>query len=187
MWDFLNNASVGAFIGAFAAFFLVVATDLRRRYRYKKLLTFLVSDNLDHARKKIKSVRTNIALIKEDNKVTGAPFMHFPTQSIKDYQFQVLDMLDANEKQGLDALIYWMEGIDGLLDEATDNAKKLKKLIKINASTLEKSSAGADFINSLEESETNLNHLIILAEYYVNGEPYKILEFSHPVGESKNT
>ena len=187
MWDFLNNASVGAFIGAFAAFFLVVATVLRRRYRYKKLLTFLVSDNLDHARKKLESVQMNIDLAKEDNKVTGAPFMHFPTQSIKDYQFQVLDMLDANEKQGLDALIFWMEGIDGLLDEATDKAEKLNKLIKNNASTFERSSAGTDFIDSLEEAKKNLNYLIILAEYYVNGEPYKILEFSHPVGESKNT
>lgn len=187
MWDFLNNASIGAFVGALLAFFLVVITDLRRRYRYKNLLKFLVSDNLDHARNKIAAVQMNIALIKEDNKITGAPFIRFSTQSIKDYQFQVLDLLNANEKQGLDALIFWMEAIDNLLDEATINAEKLKNLIKNDASTPERSLAGTEYINSLEEGEKNLNYLIELAGYYVEGNPHKILEFRHPVGNAKNT
>lgn len=183
MSELFNNASVGAFIGAFFAFLLVAATDLRRRYRYKKLLKFLVSSNLDLAHKKIESVRMNIDLIKEDNKVMGAPFMHFPTQSIKDYQFQVLDLLNANDKQGLDTLIYWMEAIDTLLDEATLVAGKLKILIKNNASTSERSLVGTEYVDVLEEAETNLGHLVTLAEFYVKGESHKILEFKHPVGD----
>jgi hypothetical protein len=185
--DILNNASVGAFVGAFFAFILVAATDLRRRYRYRRLLTHLVSDNMDLARKKLESVQMNLALIQEDNKVTGSPFMHFPTQSIKDYQFQVLDILDANHKQGLDALVYWMEAIDGLLDEATQSANKLKQCIKRNSSNAERTEAATSYIDVLGESETNLNILIQLTGHYVNGEPHKILEFYHEIGSSKNT
>lgn len=185
MWDFLNNASLGAFVGAFSAFILVTATDIRRRYRQKRLLKFLVSDNLDHARQKIESVKTNIALIREDNKITGAPFMQFQTQSIRDYQHQVLDLLNANEKQGLDALIYWMEEINGLLDEVAINAQRLKQLIKNDSSNPEKSAAVKEYIDSLEDTETNLNYFVELAGYYVEGNPHKILEFRYPIGKSR--
>lgn len=187
MWDFLNNSSIGAFIGAFAAFFLVVITDWRRRRRYKKLLTFLVSDNLDHARHKIEAVRMSLSLIKEDGRVTDAPFMCFPTQSIKDYQFQVLDMLNANEKQGLDALVFWMESIDSLLGEATKNAGLVISLIKNKIEGSEELKAIDNYVIALEEAEINLSNFIKLAGYYVKGESYKIIEFSHPVGDSKNT
>jgi hypothetical protein len=186
MWDFLNNASIGAFVGAFTAFFLVVATDLRRRYRMRALLTHLVSDNLDLARRKLEAVQMNIALIKEDGRITGSPFMKFPIQSIKDYQFQVLDILNANNKQGLDGLVYWMQAIDELLLEATEYAKEIKKYIK-NKDTDSEKIAIADYIDVMEESEKNLVYLIQLAEFYVKGEPHKILEFYHEVGESKNT
>ena len=185
MWEFLNNASIGAFAGAFLAFLLVVLTDWRRRCRIKNLLKYLVSDNLDHARQKNESVKTNIALIKEYNKITGAPFMQFQTQSIRDYQHQVLDLLNANEKQGLDALIYWMEGINGLLDEVAINAQQLKQLTKNNASNSEKSSAAKEYIDALEDTETNLNYFIELAGYYARGKPHKILEFKYPIGKSR--
>ena len=181
LWEFLDNASLGAFVGAFSAFFLVVLTDWRRRRRIKTLLRHLVSDNLDHARYKVEAVRTNIALIKEDNKITGGPFMQFQTQSIKDYQHQVLDLLNANEKQALDALIYWMEGINGILNEVASNAQRLKQLIKNNASNSEKGVAADEYINSLEETETNLHHFIKLAGYYADGTPHKILEFKYPI------
>ena len=182
MWELLNNASLGAFVGAFAAFVLVMFTDWRRRRRIKKLLKFLVSDNLDHARQKLEAVKTNIALLKEDNKITDGPFMQFQTHSIKDYQYQVLDLLDTNEKQGLDALIYWMEGINGLLDEVASNVQNLKQLIKNNASNPEKSEAAREYVDSLGETETNLNHFVELAGYYVEGKPHKILEFKYPIG-----
>lgn len=185
MWEFLNNATIGAFVGAFSAFVLVMFTDWRRRHRIKTLLKFLVSDNLDHARPKLQAVKTNISLLKEDNKISGGPFMQFQTQSIKDYQHQVLDLLNANEKQGLDAIIYWMEGINGLLGEVDSNAQKLKQLIKDDASNSERSVAAREYIDSLEDTETNLNHFIELAGYYVEGQPHKILEFRYPIGKSR--
>lgn len=187
MWDFLNNASVGAFVGAFSAFLLVVATDLRRRYRYRTLLKYLISDNQDHAQKKLEAVRMNLALIREDNRVTPAPFMLFPTKSIKDYQFQVLDILNSNQKQALDALVYWMEAIDGLLSEATQNASELKRLVKENAATSERARVAGEYIDCLEEAEKNLGYFIKLSGYYVQGEPRKVVEFYHPIGGADGT
>ena len=107
MLEFLNNGSVTAFVGAFAAFVLVMATDLRRRYRTRGLLRLLVSDNLDHARNKLEAVKMNRALFIEDRRITDAPIMRFPTQLIRDTQTQVLDLLSANEMQSTNVLLYW--------------------------------------------------------------------------------
>jgi hypothetical protein len=125
MFEFLNNASVAAFIGAFAAFILVVLTDIRRRYRDRTLLRCLISNNLDIARKKLASIKMNRSILIEDNKITDAPFMPFSTQSIRDYQVRALDVLGTEEKQSLDAIMYWMESIDGLIASATSIAIQL--------------------------------------------------------------
>lgn len=185
--EFFSNPTVSAFFGALFAFLLVTATDWRRRRRTKRLLTYLVSDNIDHARAKLESVRTNIALLKEDNKITGAPFIRFPTESIKQYQHDILDMLNANEKQALDALVFWMEAIDDLIRNATAKANEVKTLIRHNASIEEKTLLVNEFVDSLEEAESNLNHFIELAGHYKNGEAYKILEFQHPIGNEHIT
>jgi hypothetical protein len=136
--EMLSNPTVSAFFGALFAFLLVAATDWRRRRRTKRLLTYLVSDNIDHARHNIESVKTNIALLKKDNKITGAPFIRFPTESIKQYQHDILDMFNANEKQALDALVFWMEAIEDLISNATEKANEIKSLIRQNASNEEK-------------------------------------------------
>lgn len=182
MWDFLSNASVAAFIGAFSAFLLVAATDLRRRYRLRTLLRCQVSDSQDHARKKREAVQMNLALIREDRKITDAPFMRFPTRGIKDYELQVLDLLDANHKQGLDALIYWMEAIDDLLVKATSRASRIKELeIRGAADAEEKDLEVRRYIETLEEADRNLGCLVDLTGAYVEGKPHKILEFYHPM------
>lgn len=185
--EFFSNPTVSAFFGALFAFLLVTATDWRRRRRTKRLLTYLVSDNIDHARAKIESVRTNLALIKEDNKITGAPFIHFPTESIKQYQHDILDILNANEKQALDALVFWMEAIDELISSATEKANQIKSLIRHDASNEEKALLVNEFIDSLEEAEENLKNFIELAGHYKNGAPHKVLEFQHPIDNNPIT
>lgn len=190
IWGFLNNASLGAFLGAVLAYFLVMLTDRRRQQNDKKSLKVLIENNRNHAKNKIRTVRKNLAMIKEENKLTGAPIMRFPTQLIKDYQFKVLSLMEENEAQVLDALVYWMEAIDDLLDEAIDYANDLKALVKKNKFGLP---VGDDFeseidlskeiyIEFLEEAEGNLNHLVRLAGYYIDGDFHKIIEFEHPIG-----
>ncbi len=181
MCEILNNGTVAAFFGAFFAFLLVSVTDYRRRLRTKRLITHLVSDNIDLARLKSETIKTNLAMVKEDGNATGAEVMHFSVQSIRDCQFQVLDMLNSNQKQGLEALIYWMEAIDRLIDEAMSKARQLIEM-DILAPQDQRMPVLNGYTSSLEECEKNLNHFIEMAGHYVSGNPHKILEFHHPVG-----
>lgn len=181
MCDLLNNASLAAFIGALCAFLLVAATDLRRTYRLRTLLRYQVDDCRDLARRKIEAVQTNLALIKEDGRITNAPVMRFPTQGIKDYQIRVLDILNANQKQGLDVLIYWLEATDNLMAEVTSNATRIIDLETCAPAAPEKQILVKRYIDGLEEAETNLSYIVELAGAYVEGKPHEILEFHHPV------
>jgi hypothetical protein len=185
--EFLNNGSIAAFVGAFSAFILIVLTDIRRRYRTKRLLRHLVSDNFDHARHKIESVRMNIALVRERNKIIAAPVMRFPVSSIRIMQHEVLDLLNANEKQALDALLYWMEAIDDLIGEGTKSASNLKLAIKRNAPNEERTSIANDFLELMEEAEKNLELLVELCQSFISGRAHEIIEFSHPVGGENDT
>lgn len=186
MLDFLNNASVAAFVGAFCAFLLVAVTDLRRRYKLRKLLRYQVSDCEDHARKKQEAVQMNLALIKKDGRITDAPFMKFPTHGMRDYALQILDLLDANHKQGLDALLYWMEAIDELLREATWRASRIKEFEIQSPDDPNKQIEVSRYIETLEEADRNLEYLADLAGAYVSGRPHNIIEFYHPIGGSQN-
>lgn len=181
MCEFLNNASVAAFFGAFSAFILVALTDIRRRYRDRTLLRLLIADNLDHAQKKLASIQMNRAMVTDDNNITDAPIMPFPTQSIRDYQLRALDVLGTKEKQSLDAIMYWMESIDELIKSATSLASRIKALIKSDAPLQERMIIVKDYLEILGEVEKNLEHLISMAEFYKKKEYHKIVEFEHPV------
>lgn len=182
MIEYLDNSSVSAFLGALFAFLLVIANESRKRNRSKRTIVDLVDDLNELAHRKIESVRTNIALIREDNKFTTAPFMQFPLSPIKHLQLEVLDLLNANEKAGLDAILYWAESIDGLLNSVTKNSIKLYELAKENAPTAQRAQIGVEMIIELQEAENNLKHFFTFCEHYTTGKPHKILEFQHPVG-----
>lgn len=185
--DIFSNPTVSAFFGALFAFLLVAATDWRRRRRTKSLLTYLVSDNIDLARSKLEAAKTNIALLQEDGEITAAPFMRFSTQSIKEYQHEILGMLNANEKQGLEVLIFRMEAIDGLTDKATTKAKEIIDCKGRNGIDEEISLLCDEYRDSLEMLEKNLNQFIKLATHYKKNESYKILEFQHPISNDAIT
>ncbi|ACL03162.1 hypothetical protein Dalk_1462 [Desulfatibacillum aliphaticivorans] len=181
MCEVLNNASVSAFIGAFSAFILVMLTDIRRRYRDRSLLRLLISDSGDHSQKKLTSVKMNREMVTENNNITDAPFMPFSTQSIRDFQVRALDVLGTQEKQSVDAIIYWMESINDLLNSATSCASKIKTLIKSNASTQERDDVLKDYLEILREGEKNLEYLISMVKLHKQKQYRKVVEFLHPV------
>ena len=183
--DFFSNASVAAFVGAFAAFILVAANDWRRRRRKKKLLTFLIDDSASLARDKRQTVEEKIELI-QDNRYTDAPIMRFQTVALSNHHQEVMDMLDANENQGLSALIYWMESIDGLLDEARQSAQLLRHLEESGAPHEQKSVVGARIMSLFKDADANLRIFDRLCGYYVSGQPHKIQELIHPIGEGND-
>jgi len=181
--EFFQNPSVAAFVGAFAAFLLVAANDWRRRRRKKRLLTYLVDDNAALARDKRETVKTNIAMI-GDNRYTDAPIMRFQTVALTNHHQEVMDMMDANENQGLSALIYWMESIDGLLDEARHTAGVLRQLEIAGSPNEQRSAVGSRLLQQFQDAEANLGIFDKLCTFYVSGDPHKIGEFLYPIGSS---
>jgi len=69
--DFLNNASVAAFLGAFFAHFLVSLTDWRRRRARVALIVRRLSVNRDLANAKRETAQANISMIR-GNRFTSA-------------------------------------------------------------------------------------------------------------------
>ena len=181
LFQTLDNATVAAFAGAFAAFVLVAATDWRRRRRSKRQPSFLISDNADLARAKHRTVQNSIDMMREDNKFAPAPIMPFPVAAIKTKHVEVIDLLDSNENQGLGALIYWMEAIDSLLAEILSTAKHLQQAIELDADTPTRARIGKRILSDLDDAARNLGFLIQMCDWYVAGTPHKILEMQHPI------
>jgi hypothetical protein len=181
MVSLLNNASVAAFLGAASAFGLVVANDYRRRLKSKRQIRYLVSDNLDLAHAKLETVKTNIAMLTEDNRLSGAPIMTFPTAALKSKQLEVIDLLDANQSQGLSVLLYWMEGIDGLLSEYVEVTKRLRALPKAGPESAQRIELATQILSTLTDAQVSLERLIEMCEWYGAGQIYKIFETEVPI------
>jgi hypothetical protein len=177
--EFLNNAAVAVFV-ALLAFILVVANDWRQRRRKKHLLTRLVDQNADLARRNLDAVQQFINALK--NNVGFDPnVMRFQTAALTSHHHEVMDMMSENGNQALNGLLFWMEGINSMLDDAQQIGVTSRQLSEINASTEQRSSAANRLYQQLRMVELNLGHFIQLCEYYVDGEPHRILEFRRPV------
>ncbi len=179
MADFFANASVSAFIGAFAAFLLVIITDRRRLYYKRSILRNVISDNGDHARFKLDTVHRNKEIVQKGN-IIAAPIMNFPTEVIRALQLEVIGILDANQNQAISSLLYWMSAIDQQLNNATDKAEQVVALQIRDPENPEKQFLYAEFKIILEESEKNLTYIIQMIDDYVSGKPHKVLEHTHP-------
>ena len=175
---FLDNNSVGAAIGAFLAFFLVAATDWRRHRAKKKLIPIRLRIIRDIAVRKIETAKNNVAMIHE-GRFTDAPVMKFPVADLQGLQKECLDLLSADEINALDALIYWLEAIDGVFDEARSIAVSLKKLALINAPTGERAPIGEQLVDTFGDAEKNLGMLLELLDFYLAGNSRGILEFQY--------
>jgi|CXWL01.1.fsa_nt_gi hypothetical protein len=150
IWEFLDNGSVAAFLGAFFAFLLVVATDFIRRRNKRARLRLLIRDNGEHATRKLETARTACDLLK-DNNFIPSPVMKFPTETVRYLRLEVIDLLSSNENRCIDALLYWMEAIDGLFDEAYQESKILVSLAKNGASNGERTSSATYMLATYQE------------------------------------
>ncbi len=123
--NFLNNASVAAFVGAFSAFFLVIANDWRRNRRKMKLIRNEISLNKDHAKDKLQAVMRNRSLATEHNQIVSAPIIKFNSPVIKQLATDILDRFSTDQRRAMDAICYTMDATDGLLDSAFDKTQKI--------------------------------------------------------------
>lgn len=176
----LENPSVSAFVGAAAAFFLVAANDYRRRRRTKRVLTHLVQDQADTARSKLESIRGMLKMM-EKNVFCASLIMPFETAQLRLLQHEVLDLLNANQNQGLNALLYWMQAVDDLLNKVQKKSEVLEELYRRNGPNDERRFLGDWILTDLKDAERNMELLLKLFDYYVSDQPHKILEFQHEV------
>jgi len=174
------NPSVAAFIGAGSAFLLVIINDWRRRRQKKNAITYLVQDQLDTARSKLESIKSMIEIMNK-NIFCASPIMPFEAAQLRLLQNEVIDLLNANENQGLNALLYWMNAVDLLLNRVQSKSETLEELSRTEAPDSEKLMLAKWILDDLNDSEKNMEHLIRLLGYYAKGEPYKILEYQHEI------
>ena len=163
--NFFNNQSVGAFIGAFSAFALVVLNDRLRDARKVKNISSEIEMNLAHAKGKLDSVRSNRTLMKEQNRVMAAPILKFNIMLIRQLAAEVLSQLSLDQRRAIEALCYRMEATAEILDEAYLLTKKfsepLGKSDHINTSKR--------LLANYSDAIVNLKLLAEMCENYVTG------------------
>lgn len=180
LWEILNNGSIAAFLGAFFAFLLVIATDSFRKRNKRNRLRLLIKDNGEHAIRKLETAKTAIDML-QNGKFVPAPIMRFPTETIRHLRLEVIDLLSSNENRCLDALLYWMEAIDGLFEEAYQDSKVLIGLVKGNASTDERNSKANFLLATYQEATKNLEFLKEMCANFYQKNYSAILDIKHPI------
>ena len=163
--DFFNNQSVGAFLGAFAAFMLVAANDWRRERRKVRTLRAEIEVNLADAEAKLETVRRLRALMREHNRVMPAPILRFNTAFTRQLAGEVLHLLSLDQRRAVEALCYTMEAIDGLLVEAIALSQKFTGPL----GQADRIATAEHLLANLSDGIANLKRLIEMCQQYLTG------------------
>lgn len=163
--QFFNNQSVGAFLGAFAAYFLVALTDWRRDRKKIRNLRAEVEMNLAHAKNKLETVRGNRTLMREHNRVVPAQVLKFNTALIRQLTAEVLDHLTLDQRRAIDGLCYTMEATDTLLDEIYSNASRLSGAL----GQADRLASAERLLVDFGDAIVNLKRLAEMCENYIAG------------------
>ncbi len=167
---FFDNQSVGAFVGAFSAFILVVLNDRRRDNRKVGNITAEIEMCLAHARGKLESVRRNRTLMREQNRLVAAPILQFNTALIRQLTAEVLSRLILPQRRAIDGLCYTMEATDQVLEAAYQMAKALSGPL----GQAERTAMAERLLLDYEDAIVNLKRLMEMCENYV-GKKYDII------------
>ena len=169
---FLNNSSVGAFVGAFSAFCLVVTNDWRRNRKKVTLIKQEIEITHQQSQNKTKAVTHNLNLLKDHNKIVPAPFLKFQLHTLNNLSMEVRDRLTVEQKSALGAITYTMEATDGILDAAYFTIKQIMDTEKDDIKRI-------DFVNRLvgefEDAIVNLGRLSDMCLKYINGKYKEII------------
>lgn len=163
--DFFNNQSVGAFLGAFAAFLLVAANDWRRERRKIKTLRAEIEVNLADSRAKLETARRMRALMREHNRVMPAPILRFNTAFTRQLASEVLHHLSVDQRRAVEALCYTMEAIDVILAESLDLAKSFAG----PSDLADRRSTAEHLLANWSDAIANLKRLIEMCDQYLAG------------------
>ena len=170
LFNFFNNQSVGAFLGAFAAFGLVMLNDRRRELKKVRNVRAEVEMNLANAQAKLETLRRNRALMREQNSVMPAPIHRFNTAFIRQLSAEILDRLTLDQRRAIDALCYRMEATDRSLEEAYSHAQRLSGAL----GQAERIATAAKLLHDFENGIVNLKRLIEMCSNYID-EQYAVI------------
>src|SRR5258708_30815599 len=128
VWEALNNASVGALIGAAAAYFLVAVTDWRRNGRMAKtLLPAMLRRLLVLVDSRLNGAVTALATVDQQEQPMGDIGLRFPVERIDRYGEQVADRLTDQQAFALENLAFWMREADRLNSDAMALVKQIRE------------------------------------------------------------
>ena len=161
---FFNNQSVGAFLGAFAAFALVVLNDRRRDLRKVRNLSAEIEMNLAHAKGKLETIRNNRSLMREQNRLMAAPILKFTSALVRQLAAGVLERLTLDQRRAIEALCYTMEAVDSLLDDTYASAKKLSGTL----GQADRMLTAERLLTDYGDAIVNLKRLIEMCDCYIN-------------------
>lgn len=163
--EFFNNQSVGAFLGAFAAFLLVAATDWRRERRKVKTLRAEIEVGLGDAEAKLETARRMRAMLRNENQITSAPVLRFNTAYARQLSGEVLHLLSRDQRRAVEALCYTMEAIDSLFSEASASASAIAG----TTDNAERIRMASELLVTWGDIVANLKRLMEMCEKYLYG------------------
>jgi hypothetical protein len=168
----LNNQSFGAFVGACAAFMLVVLNDWRRERKKVANICGEIEMNLDLANAKLETVRRNRKALRKESRIIPAPILKFNTLLIRQLAAEVLGRLTLDQRRSLEALCYTMEATDGILEEVYALTKRAREPLEgVNLrSTV--TTLGTEY----DDAIVNLKRLSEMCQKYVAGRYRSITE-----------
>ena len=167
----LNNQSFGAFVGAGAAFALVVLNDWRRDLRKVRNIKGEVEMNLGLANSKLETVRWNRDSVREHNIVIPAPILKFNTTLIRQLAALVLDRLTPDQRRAIEGICYNMEATDNLLEDAYGVAKQFGTPLDDS----ERIQMAEQLLVEYRDAVVNLKRIIEMCDVYESGKYSTIL------------